>query len=254
MKPPLAIAILVALAAGGGFAQTRVPVLVELYTSEGCSSCPPADVLLESLQREQPVAGAEVIPIGLHVDYFNHLGWKDAFSSPSFTARQRSYSSVFGDDNVYTPQMVIDGEMAIPGIETDRIRHTITEAARKPHLQLRVAARAAGGNAQVTIGRPAAPSNAEKIQVLVAITEDDLSSTVTRGENHGRTLHHVAVARTVQVVNVLSERPSTEEKLVPIRKEWGPRLKAVVWLQGMKSREVYGSASALIGSHPSALR
>ena len=100
---------------------------------------------------------------------------------------------------------------------------------------------------------PAAPSNAERIQVLVAITEDDVSSTVTRGENNGRTLHHVAVARTVQVVNVLSERPSTEEKQVPIRREWGPNLKAVVWLQGMKSREVYGSASALIRSNPSPL-
>lgn len=253
MKPPLAIAVLVALAAGSGFAQPRVSVLVELYTSEGCSSCPPADVLLESLQREQPVAGAEVIPIGLHVDYFNHLGWKDAFSSSSFTVRQRSYSSVFGDDNLYTPQMVIDGEVAIPGIETDHIRHAISEAARKPHLQLRVAARATGGNAQLTIDRPAAPSNAEKIQVLVAITEDDLSSTVTRGENNGRTLHHVAVARTVQVVNVLSDRPTTEEKLVTIRKEWGPNLKAVVWLQGMKSREVYGSASALIRSNSSVL-
>lgn len=247
MKPSLAVAVLVALAAGGGFtAPPRVPVLVELFTSEGCSSCPPADVLLESLQREQPVSGAEVIPIGLHIDYFNHQGWKDSFSSSSFTARQQSYSPVFGDQNMYTPQMVIDGEIAIPGIEKDHIQTAIEDAASKPHLPIRVTARATGAKAQLTIERPAAPSRAEKIQVIAAITEDGLSSIVTRGENNGRTLHHVAVARTLQVLNVLSERSSTEDKVIPIRSEWGPNLKAVVWLQGVKSRQVYGSAIATI--------
>jgi hypothetical protein len=247
MKRLFPIVILVALGTRGGLAQPpRVPVLVELYTSEGCSSCPPADVLLESLQREQPIAGADVIPIGLHVDYFDHLGWKDAFSSSAFTARQQSYSSVFGGDNLYTPQMVIDGEKAVPGVDAVHIRDAIKEAAGRPHLPLRLAVRVTTGNAQLTIDRPAAPSHAEKIQVLAAITEDDLSSTVTRGENHGRTLHHVAVARTIHVLSALSERPSTEEKVVPIRKEWGANLNAVVWLQGMRSREVYGSATIRI--------
>ena len=247
MKRLLPIVIVVALTARGGFAQQpRVPVLVELYTSEGCSSCPPADVLLESLQRDQPIAGADIIPIGLHVDYFNHLGWKDAFSSSSFTARQRSYSPVFGDENMYTPQMVIDGETAIPGVEADEIQHAIAEAAGKPHLPLRLLARFAGAKARLSIDRPAAPSNAEKIQVMAAITEDGLSSAVTRGENHGQTLHHVAVARALHSLNFLSAVPSTEERLFPIGKEWGQNLKAVVWLQGVKSREVYGAASALI--------
>jgi hypothetical protein len=247
MKRLVPIVIVVGLVARGGLAQPpRVPVLVELYTSEGCSSCPPADLLLESLSRDQPIARAEIIPIGLHVDYFNHQGWKDPFSSASFTTRQRSYSPVFGDENVYTPQMVIDGEAAIPGIETDHIRQAITEAASKPHLPLRVTARVTGGKAQLTIDRPAAPSNAERIQVIAAITEDGLSSVVTRGENHGRTLHHVAVARTLQVLDSLSAQASTQEKVLAIGKDWGSHLKAVVWLQGVKSREVYGTASATI--------
>jgi hypothetical protein len=245
MKPQLALAILVALAAGRGFAQPpRVPVLVELYTSEGCSSCPPADALLESLARDQPVARAEIIPIGLHVDYFNDQGWKDAFSSASFTARQRHYSAVFGDDNMYTPQMVIDGETAIPGIEKDRIRRAIDEAAGKPHLPLRLSARAAGGKATLTIERPAAPPMAEKIQVFAAITEDGLSSIVTRGENGGRILHHVAVARALQTMDVLESGPMTDRRQFQLGKKWGPNLKAVVWLQGVKSREVYGAAVA----------
>jgi hypothetical protein len=247
MKALLTTAILLALAMRGGNAQPpRVPVLVELYTSEGCSGCPPADALLESLLRDQPIAGAEVVPIGLHVDYFNHLGWKDAFSSAAYTARQRSYSTVFGDENMYTPQMVVDGDVALPGIETDQVRRAIERAAGKAHLPVRVTARASDGKVELTIDRPAAPQNGEQIQVIAAITEDGLSSVVTRGENHGRTLHHVAVARTVQRLDVLSPRPSTGTKQVSIDKRWGTDLKAVVWLQGTKSRQVYGAAIAAI--------
>lgn len=247
MRRLFSAVVLLALASRGGAVQPpRVPVLVELYTSEGCSSCPPADALLSSLVRDQPIAGIEVIPIGLHVDYFNDLGWKDSFSSAAFTARQRSYSTVFGDENMYTPQMVVDGEVGIPGIETDTIRLAIGQAADKPHLALRVSARESGGKAQLTIDCPAAPPDTEKIQVMAAITEDGLSSVVTRGENHGRTLHHVAVARRVQSLTVLGARAAIQTSQMSIEKGWGKELKAVVWLQGTKSRQVYGAASAAI--------
>jgi hypothetical protein len=245
MRRLLAAAVFCALASRGGLAQPpRVPVLVELYTSEGCSSCPPADALLESLLRDQPIAAAQVIPIGLHVDYFNDLGWKDAFSSAAYTARQRSYSTVFGDDNLYTPQMVIDGNAAVPGTETDRVRHAIAQASGKPHLPLHMTARQSGDKAQLTIDCPAAPLNGEKIQVIAAMTEDGLSSLVTRGENHGRTLHHVAVARLVQSLDALSSKPSVSTKQLSIDPRWGKDLKAVVWLQGTKSRQVYGAVAA----------
>ncbi len=248
MKPALAIALLFALSTRGGLAQApRVPVLVELYTSEGCSSCPPADALLETLQRSQPVARAEIIAIGFHVDYFNQLGWKDAFSSSSFTARQRSYSPVFGDDNLYTPQMVIDGEKAIPGTEKDLVHQEIESAAARPHLSVTIATRIVGARVQLTIHVPAAPSTAEKIQIVAAITEDGLSSVVTRGENNGRTLHHVAVARSVQVVDSLTAKVAVLEKQLNVGKGWtSGKLKAIVWLQGVKSREVYGAGSAAI--------
>jgi len=244
----LSVAILIALSTRGGLAQApRVPVLVELYTSEGCSSCPPADALLESLLREQPVTRAEIIPIGLHVDYFNSLGWKDTFSSSTFTARQRSYSPVFGDDNLYTPQIVVDGREPIEGIKTDLVRHAIEAAAGRPHLPVSVAARIASDKVRLTIAFPAAPAAAEKIQGIVAITEDGLSSVVTRGENNGRTLHHVAVARVVQGLDSLSAANSVIEKELAMAKGWNPSgLKAVVWLQGAKSRQVYGAATAPI--------
>jgi hypothetical protein len=222
-------------------------VLVELYTSEGCSSCPPSDALLESLLREQPVARAEIIPIGLHVDYFNSLGWKDTFSSSTFTARQRSYSPVFGDDNLYTPQIVVDGRQPIEGTRGDLVRRAIEAASERSHLPVSVAARIVSDKVRLTIGVPAAPATAEKIQLLVAITQDGLSSVVTRGENTGRTLHHVAVARTVQDFDSLSTKSSVIEKQLSLAKGWGQSgLKALVWLQGTRSREVFGAAVAAV--------
>ena len=247
MKTSLGVAILVALAARGSLAQApRVPVLVELYTSEGCSSCPPADAFLELLSRDQPVSRAQIIPVGFHVDYFNDQGWKDAFSSPTFTARQRSYSPVFGD-NLYTPQIVVDGHDVIDGTAKDKASRLIESAASRPHLPVSLTARIAGDKVQLKIDAPAAPANAEKIQVIAAITEDGLSSVVTRGENDGRTLHHVAVARTLQGLDSLGATSSVVEKQLPLGKGWGPvGLKAVVWLQGVKSRQVYGAAAAPI--------
>ena len=248
VKRILFAVILISLVARGSLAQApRVPVLVELYTSEGCSSCPPADALLESLLRDQPVARAEIIAVGLHVDYFNSLGWKDSFSSSAFTARQRSYSPIAGDDNLYTPQIVVDGRDVVEGTKGDLVRRAIDSAANRPHLGLRVAARTAADRVQLTIDVPPAPSTAEKIHVLAAITEDGLSSVVTRGENNGRTLHHVAVARVVQEVNVLSATRASLEKQLPLGKGWGRTgLRAAVWLQGAKSRHVYGAAAAAL--------
>ncbi len=106
MRSLLALAVLGPTLAA---AEPRPPVLVELFTSEGCSSCPPADAALARLARDPAFAAAEVIPLELHVDYWNQLGWADPFSAPEFTARQEQYARVLGGEGLYTPQMVVDG-------------------------------------------------------------------------------------------------------------------------------------------------
>ena len=108
----------------------RTPVLVELFTSEGCSSCPPADKLLIQLKQNQPVAGAEVIALGQHVDYWNSIGWADRFSSPQFSARQQQYADRL-NDGPYTPQMVVDGTTSVVGNDSNEVSRTIARAAAK---------------------------------------------------------------------------------------------------------------------------
>ena len=248
MKAFFSAALLVVLSVHGSSAPAaRVPVLVELFTSEGCSSCPAADMLLDSLQREQPVGAAQIIPIGFHVDYFDHAGWKDAFSSPAFTERQRNYSQKFGPDSVYTPQMVVDGREAVEGNDGTLVRRAVASAAATAHLPVRLTARSAAGRARLTFELPAAPANAEKIQVLWAITQDGLSTVVKRGENGGRTMHHIAVARRLQVLGGLTREMTLVEREPELDRRWGSTgLKAVVWLQGVTSRQVYGAATAPI--------
>jgi hypothetical protein len=247
MKSAAILALLVLSAGSAGAPAPRTPVLVELFTSEGCSSCPPADALLGRLLREQPVPTADIVPLELHVDYWDQLGWKDPFASRVYTDRQQAYARALGVDDVYTPQMVVDGRAGFVGSDQSEARKAITAAADRPHLPLHVSARGVGTAVRVTVDLPAAPKGEEKIEVIAALTEDDLASAVRRGENSGRTLQHAAVVRKLQPLGALDLEAAVAEGQMAIDRAWKPdRMRAIVWLQGEKTRHVYAVAAASI--------
>jgi hypothetical protein len=222
----------------------RTPVLVELFTSEGCSSCPPADAMLASLLTDQPVAAAEIIALELHVDYWDRLGWKDPFSSRTFTERQEAYSRAFGGAEVFTPQMVVDGRDHFVGSDRGEATKAIAAAAGRQHLPLAVSARLRDAALRMTIDLPAAPRDGEAVDVFAAIIEDDLTSVVRRGENGGRTLKHMAVVRKIETLGSLEPQAFVAEGQWKLERGWtSARIRTVVWLQGRQTKHVYGAAT-----------
>jgi hypothetical protein len=180
-----------------------VPVLAELFTSEGCSSCPPADAVLVQLDRLQPVPGAHIIVLSEHVDYWNSLGWRDPFSSAQFSRRQADYARLLGAE-VYTPQLVIDGRVQLNGSDGRDIQAAIAHAAAKPKLPVHIAqATREGGDAVVHVTVPALPSG--KSDVWVAIADESDQSSVSKGENAGHKLAHVAVVRSLSKLGPVSK-------------------------------------------------
>jgi len=175
---------------------SKVPVLVELFTSEGCSSCPPADDLLARLDSLQPISGAQLVVLSEHVDYWNHDGWVDPFSSASTTERQASYEHVLNLKTPYTPQFVVDGTAELQANDSRKVLATLQQAGSTPKIALRIlSASVTSANPLVIQGRTESPSNLEKhkVDVFVAVALDHAESQVARGENSGRHLSHVAV-------------------------------------------------------------
>lgn len=219
----------------------RTPVLVELFTSEGCSSCPPADDVLARLQKTQPVGGAEVIALGEHVDYWNQGGWADPFSSRAFSARQNSYAQFFRREGVYTPQMIVDGRTEFVGSDGDRARQTIAQAARAPKVGISIMQEPTkGSNVSLSVRVGALPAGEkDSADVVLAITEDGLQSHVEGGENGGRTLAHTAVVRQMRLLGAADSRAF--QPVISLATAWQRRnLRAVVFVQETGSRRILG--------------
>jgi hypothetical protein len=176
-------------------------VLVELFTSEGCSSCPPADGLLAELARER-VPGVRVVPLSEHVDYWDGPDFRDRFSSVTFTRRQEAYARRLGVSSLYTPQLVVMGRAQVLGSDRRAAQAAIAAAPRDPPA--RVAARLVPGAAagRRVLGVDATWPDAVPADVLVAVTQDRATTHVSGGENAGRTLEHVAVVRSLTVVGI----------------------------------------------------
>ena len=239
------------VAAAPTTAAKRAPVLVELFTSEGCSSCPPADAVLARLDEKQPVEGAEVIPLAMHVDYWNQLGWADPFSSSEFSERQGEYATAFGKDGVYTPQMIVDGVKEFAGGNGDAAQRAVGEAAREPKAEVLLARDPASNDesvrVSVRIDKFPKQTEGDPVYVLLAVTESGLSSDVARGENSGRRLSHVGVVRVLKQLGVMPETRGGQFKAeiaAPVGKGWRrENLRAVVFAQERGTRRVLAAGS-----------
>jgi hypothetical protein len=184
----------------------RMPVLVELFTSEGCSSCPPADALLAKLDNNQPIANAEIIVLGEHVDYWDQLGWHDRFSSRQYTDRQTYYCSRFGAQGPYTPQMIVDGTDQFVGNDEPHALMAIKRAALSAKIPLKLSQPSVDGRkVSASVSIPA-PTTAKPQTGLYAALVDPTDTTDVRGgENGGHKLQHVGVVRTLERIGTVKD-------------------------------------------------
>lgn len=232
------------LTARTAWVKTKPPVLVELFTSEGCSDCPSADRVLARLQTEQPNADAEIITLALHVDYWDRLGWKDQFSSRFYSERQNEYADRFKMDSIYTPQMVVDGEKEFVGSNFPAAQNAISAAAKNQKANIEISSgadtKSFPKNIRIKISDLPAHENSD---VWLAIAEDNLQTSVKRGENSGKTLSHISVARQMTLLGEINSTDKTFETAATpnLRSNWNERnLKFVVFVQGKNTKRVYG--------------
>ena len=232
-------------AAAASEAPTSRPfALVELYTSEGCSSCPPADAVLRDIARDARARASDVYALSFHVDYWNELGWADPFSKAAFTARQRAYANARRERSVYTPQMIVNGGVELNGSDAEGARRAIDQAlhAESPSVTLSIEARIEGGAVTVYFESAGAPSGAI---LSLALVEASTSSQVERGENKGRYLEHSNVVRAFASGPLdVGTGESARTRSVP----WNaPRaaheaLEVVAWIQDASTMRVLAAA------------
>ncbi|HXO05452.1 MAG TPA: DUF1223 domain-containing protein [Candidatus Sulfotelmatobacter sp.] len=229
----------------------RTPVIVELFTSEGCSTCPPADELLQNLETQQPVAGAQIVALEEHVDYWNHDGWNDPFSSPDWTQRQSVYRTIFNQTE-YTPQMIVDGQSQFVGSNGREALVQIERSAHREQTDIAISSEKpdAHGSQQfaVSVGKVTGNTAGDVAEIWLAVTEDGLQSSVNRGENAGHVLHHMATLRSLHKIGTADVSAASvafkSDPRVKFDSHWKPEnLHVVVFVQEKKSRRILGAAS-----------
>jgi len=214
------------------------PVLIELFTSEGCSSCPPADIILQRLDDFQPIAGAQLIVLSEHVTYWDHDGWKDPNSSQALTDRQSAYETKLGEKEVFTPQFVIDGAHEVHIEHIEQMEDILNKAKVEPRIPMRIA------DVKVDPADPAVlrahiETDANELNngdVYVAVALNHVESQVLKGENGGKHLVHVAVVQQLTKVGKLAKGKSFTQdvqlKLKPGTDPMNVRLVAFVQESG----------------------
>jgi hypothetical protein len=228
-------------------------VVIELFTSEGCSTCPPADALLAKLEDRQPVEGAHVIALEEHVDYWNQQGWVDPYSSPEWTVRQQDYVAKFKRGGPYTPQMIVDGQRQFVGSRELEAEQAIQQSASHAKMEITVTAQRPASDGiqqfEVRVGKLIRNADRDTAEIWLGVTERGLESAVRGGENDGRDLHHASVLRTLRKIGVATpggESSSAFEgsPVVKFKSAWKKQnLQVVVFVQEKKSGRILGAAS-----------
>jgi hypothetical protein len=235
------------LAVSGGAGRSEAtpysPVLVELFTSEGCSSCPPADALLEKLDASNDPLNPQIIVLSEHVDYWNSAQWKDPFSSAAFSERQNSYGERFRLGSVYTPEMVVNGSAEVVGNDEKAVRAKIALAATAGGAIPVSLFDVSPGIVRVEIDKVAAGKIRGSADVMVAVASNEASTQVLGGENGGRKLHHVAVVRTMKTVGEIREGQFFSKE-IEVGKDWR-ELRVVAWVQERGQGRVLGVGSRI---------
>jgi hypothetical protein len=183
---------LACLISGAASAQTTArPVVVELFTSQGCSSCPPADAIVASLARTRP----DLLPLTFHVTYWNNLGWKDPFSFAAATERQRHYVALSVSPEVYTPAMIVDGQFDAIGSDRAAVEARLAQAEAAARVSAPVEVTRAGTTLTIAVG----PGTGHGDVVLIGYDRQHQTQ-IARGENSGRTLTEANIVRSMQIV------------------------------------------------------
>lgn len=215
------------------------PVVVELFTSQGCSSCPPADRLFSRLD-------GDVIALAFHVDYWNHLGWRDPFSDARWSERQRRYSDVFEGGYVYTPQIVVNGRAEAVGSDFRKVSGMLKDAsAVRPGVQLDLAVEPRSESFAVAVEGLLGDAATRPASLLVAVTEGGFEVDVKSGENAHRTLRHHHVVRDLQELARLAPgQPSEQTVVLPVDPAWNRKhLRVVAFVQDPMTLEIHGAAA-----------
>lgn len=238
-----------AFAASSDLAQADAsPVLVELFTSEGCSSCPPADALLKKLDASQPIPGADVIVLSEHVDYWNHDGWRDAYSSSFFTNRQENYERRLQVREPYTPQMVVDGAIQLNGSNGPAVARAINTARSHPKIPVRISSVSVANpktlQVQLQVEQLPPDLKARKADIFLAVALDHAESHVSAGENKGRDIQHVAVAASINKVGTVEKGKNFDHEVlvkIPSGADVAD-LRLIAFVQASDAGEVLGAS------------
>jgi hypothetical protein len=202
-----------AQAEGEAAQKNRGAVLVELFTSEGCSSCPPADALLRQIDGKQTKDGRRVIGISEHVTYWNHLGWSDPYSNDAYTQRQNEYGRRFHLDSVYTPQMVVDGEYELVGSDRDGLQRELDNSRNSQPSAIQIISLVPREDTLAVTYSLSGSLSSVSDELVAVVADDETRSSVARGENSGRVLTHVSVARSIKHI---AARPALQEQMLEI--------------------------------------